>query len=200
MSAEYDASYTRRQTDRSWLRKQVRQVYLARAAGLVQGPTLDFGCGVGELLSVLPPGSRGLEYNPATVAHCQRAGLAVEWYDGFADDWALSTAIPDVGFESMVISHVLEHLDEPLDIFIKLLHAARRRDVRRVLVIVPGTAGFKIDSTHRTFVDSELLSSPRIQQETGFQAVHSGYFPLNLKTIGNWFPYHELQVVYQHRS
>lgn len=200
MTAEYDASYTSRQTNRSWLRKRIRRAYLAKAAGLVRGPTLDFGCGVGELLKVLPPGSAGLEYNRSTVEHCRRSGLPVEWYDGFDDDWGLRTPIPGSGFESMVISHVLEHLDEPLDVFVKLLRSARRLGIRLVLVIVPGPAGFKIDPTHRTFVDKELLSSQRVEHETGFRAVHSGYFPLDVKAIGNWFPYHELQVVYEARG
>lgn len=197
MNAEYDASYTSRQSDRSWLRKRVRRAYLARAASLVRGPTLDFGCGIGELLGVLPPGSAGLEYNRATVEHCQRAGLPVAWYDGFADDWALRVQLPGEGYESMVLSHLLEHLDEPLEVFLKLLRAARQQGISRVLAIVPGRAGFRIDPTHRTFVDLELLSSPRIEAEAGFRRVHAGYFPGNVRAIGDWFAYHELQVVYE---
>jgi hypothetical protein len=71
MSTEFDDRYTRYQSDRSALRKFVRKLYLKRAASQLRGRTLDFGCGVGELLAWLPPGSRGVEYNRATVDHCR---------------------------------------------------------------------------------------------------------------------------------
>lgn len=111
MDSEFDQRYTDYQSQRSALRKWVRRAYLRSAAGQLKGRVLDFGCGVGELLERLPEGSLGLEYNPATVEHCRRKGLDVAVYDGFADDWNLSVLPPGRRFESMVISHVLEHLD-----------------------------------------------------------------------------------------
>lgn len=194
---DFDADYTRYQTERSLLRKWVRRAYLRSAASQLTGPTLDFGCGVGELLQRLPAGSRGLEYNPATVAYCQHIGLPVQAYDGFADDWNLGVLPADCRLESMVISHVLEHLDDPMDILRRLLKAATRHGVRKVLVIVPGKAGYRIDSTHRTFVDRAMLLQPSITEDSGF-AVHSArWFPGNLRAIGDWFPHHELQVVFE---
>ena len=196
MDSGFDQRYTDYQSERSALRKQVRRLYLRSAAGQLRGPVLDFGCGVGELLEKLPAGSLGLEYNLATVAHCQRKGLDVEAYDGFADDWSLSLLPPARRFDSMVISHVLEHLEEPARILGKLLQAAVRVGVRRVLVIVPGRAGFRIDDTHRTFVDRALLEEAGIVQDTGFAVHRSRYFPGDLRAIGDWFPHHELQVLY----
>jgi hypothetical protein len=193
---DFDASYTQYQTQRSRLRKWVRKLYLRSAARQLQGPTLDFGCGVGELLERLPGGSRGLEYNRATVEFCRRRGLPVDAYDGFSDGWQLSAVAADVRFDSMVISHVLEHLERPAEVLHGLLLAAEARGVRRVLVIVPGRAGYRIDSTHRTFVDAELLARPEIVAETGFRLAHSRYFPGDFRRIGNWFPHHELQVLY----
>lgn len=197
MSSEFDSSYTQYQLDRSPFRKAVRQIYLNRAASLVRGPTLDFGCGVGELLQRLPAGSKGLEYNTATVEHCRRQGLDVEAYDGFVDEWSLSILQGDARYESMVVSHVLEHLENPIDIFKKLLQAASRLGVERVLVIVPGASGFKIDPTHLTFVDRTMLTDKSIPGDTGFRCVHESYFPGNIRVIGDWFPYHELQIVYE---
>jgi len=193
MSQQFDSSYTNYQLDRSWLRKQVRQLYLRKAASLISGPTLDFGCGVGELLRLLPPGSEGLEYNRATVEHCQSQGLNVRYYDGFADDWAMSALETGIRFESMVISHVLEHLDDPVDKFRKLLAAAAPLGVRKVLVIVPGKAGFRFDPTHLTFIDQDMLTAA--VESTGFAIESSGYYPGNTRGIGDWFTYHELQVV-----
>ena len=193
MSQQFGSSYTNYQLDRSWLRKRVRQFYLRKAASLVQGATLDFGCGVGELLRLLPGGSRGLEYNRATVDYCRSQGLSVDYYDGFEDDWALSSVLDGATFESMVISHVLEHLDDPMDKFRKLLTAAASFDVRRVLVIVPGKAGYRFDPTHLTFVDQEMLIAA--VETTDFTLESSGYYPGNIRGIGDWFTYHELQMV-----
>ncbi|TDK29993.1 methionine biosynthesis protein MetW [Luteimonas terrae] len=197
MSTEFDSRYTQYQLDRSPVRKWVRQIYLERAASLVRGPTLDFGCGVGELLRRLPAGSKGLEYNTATVEHCRREGLDVAPYDGFEDDWGLTALSTKPGFESMVVSHVLEHLNAPMEVFVKLLGAASRLGVRRVLVTVPGQAGFRIDPTHLTFVDRSMLLDEAMLASTGFRPVRDGYFPGDLRWIGDWFPHHELQVVYE---
>lgn len=196
MNREFDKDYTDYQANRSLLRKWVRRAYLRSAASQLTGPTLDFGCGVGELLERLPGGSRGLEYNQATVEFCRRKGLQVDAYDGFVDDWNLSVLAPESRFDSMVISHVLEHLEGPAQVLRRLLLASQRLGVRRVLVIVPGRAGFRIDATHHTFVNRDLLSRVGIVQGTGFSMQRTRYFPGNLHRIGDWFPHHELQVLY----
>ncbi|WP_123831213.1 methyltransferase domain-containing protein [Luteimonas sp. 100069] len=196
MSSNFDSRYTQYQLERSPLRKWVRQLYLSRAASLVEGPTLDFGCGIGELLKKLPQGSKGLEYNAATVDYCRSQALDVSAYDGFSDNWSLTVFPAGQKFRSMVISHVLEHLENPMMVFEKLLHAAARLDIQRVLVIVPGQAGFRIDPTHLTFVDLQMLTDGAGLAGTGFRPMKNSYFPGDLRLIGDWFPYHELQVLY----
>lgn len=194
MGTEFDDTYTRYQTERSRLRKLVRALYLKSAKRKLAGPCLDFGCGVGELLAMLPPGSKGVEYNQASVAHCRRRGLSVEWYDGVKDDWQLTALPPEWRFESLVISHVLEHLQDPMYVLARLLAGGERRGVRRALVIVPGRAGYRIDATHRTFVDLEMIRAAGLERH-GWRLTRSGYFPGNMRAIGDWFPHHELQVL-----
>ncbi|KRC38822.1 MULTISPECIES: class I SAM-dependent methyltransferase [unclassified Lysobacter] len=199
MSGEFDQRYTAYQTDRSALRRLVRRVYLRSAAAQLQGPTLDFGCGVGELLERLPAGSKGLEYNRATVAHCRSRGLDVDWYDGYADDWGL-TPLRGQRYQSMVISHVLEHFIGPEAILSRLLRSAGDLGVRRVLAIVPGRAGYRIDDTHRTFVDRAMLADPAIVAGSGFALQRARYFPGDVRKIGDWFPHHELQALFVRRD
>ncbi|WP_372372259.1 class I SAM-dependent methyltransferase [Xanthomonas sp. NCPPB 1638] len=193
---EFDSAYTQYQLNRSRIRKLVRRIYLQSAQTLLRGPTLDFGCGVGELLERLPDGSRGLEYNRATVRYCRERGLAVDHYDGESDDWSLGALVEGPRFESMVISHVLEHLEQPHEVLRKLSAAASRLGIRRILVVVPGQAGFRADASHRTFVDAELLSQPRLLAGTGFRLCRWRYFPGNVRTLGNWFTHHELQSLF----
>ncbi|CAD2260994.1 class I SAM-dependent methyltransferase [Xanthomonas arboricola] len=193
---EFDERYTSYQTDRAPLRKLVRKIYLRSAQSLLRGPTLDFGCGVGELLGRLPEGSRGLEYNGATVAYCRRRGLVVDHYDGFADNWQLSVIPDSIRFESMVVSHVLEHLEAPAAIFSNLARAARRLGVQRLLVIVPGKAGFRSDPTHLTFIDSQFLSGSELVAAAGFKLQTLRYFPFDKRWLGDWFTHHEIQALY----
>lgn len=193
----YDEHYTHYQLQRSGLRKLVRRAYLQSALRKLQGPTVDFGCGVGELLERLPPGSVGLEINPVSVAHCRALGLDARLYDGSTDGWSLDVLSPGQGLQSLVISHVLEHLDDPMIILPTLLRACRRLGISRVLVIVPGRSGYRSDATHRTFVDLPMLSAPEVTRDTGFRLASSAYFPGNIRALGDVFPHHELQVVFQ---
>lgn len=138
----------------------------------------------------------GVEYNEASVALCKTRGLDVIHYDGLVDDWALSFLPEKRAFESMVISHVLEHLDEPVRVLGRLLATACRLGVERVLVIVPGRAGYRIDATHVTFVDQRMLAMPELTIGTGFQLAHTAYYPGDWRSLGTVFAHHELQVTY----
>jgi SAM-dependent methyltransferase len=192
---EYDIEYTRYQTDRNRLRKLARRPWLRASANFVDGPAVDLGCGAGELLARLPAGSIGLEINRATVAHCQSNGLDVCYYDGTDDGWSLSP-VRDRGehFDSLVLSHVLEHLEDPMAVLRALLVAAGNLDMRQVLVIVPGAAGYRSDQTHRTFVDREMLGRPEVTSGTSFAVTHVSYFPGNIARLGQHFVYHELRT------
>jgi len=194
---EYDQGYTDYQLDRSAIRKAMRRPYLRAAARFVRGPAVDLGCGVGELLAHLPPGSMGLEINRATVEHCRGQGLDVAYYDGWDDDWHLAP-VGDTGrqFDTLIMSHVLEHLNEPVDVLRRVFRGAGSLGIRRVLVQVPGRAGYRHDPTHRTFVDREMLSDAAATDGTGYAVTHTSYFPGNRRAIGDCFAYHELRVAY----
>ena len=196
--APYGDDYTAYQLNRGPLRRWVRRHYLTAAAALAANTTLDFGCGVGELLARLPKGSVGVEYNPVSVAHCRQRGLDVHWYDGFADDFALTTLeLPD-NVETLFLSHVLEHFDDPIHL-VHRLAAALAPGLRRIVLIVPGEAGFRIDPTHRQFVDIDMVLAT-VRSMPGWCIRSSRYFPLNHRQAGKLFPYNELQVVIDRTS
>jgi SAM-dependent methyltransferase len=193
----YDQRYTDYQANRSGVRKWIRGFYLRSAGSLLEGPTIDFGCGVGELLRRLPRGSVGLEINRATVEHCHRQGLDVVHYDADSDDWSLSPLVQSGRrFSSLVISHVLEHLPNPVTRFNALLRAAQNLGVTRALAIVPGKVGYASDRTHRTFVDASMLEAADVTAGTGFRAVQTNYYPGNYRVIGDVFIYHELRALF----
>lgn len=194
---EYGQEYTDYQAGRSRLRKVLRKPWLRAAAAFVEGPAIDLGCGVGELLERLPAGSVGLEINKASVEHCRAKGLDVAYYDGWADDWQLSAVRgDDVRYDTLIISHVLEHFDEPIDVLHRLLATGGPLGLRQVLIVVPGKAGFRSQETHRTFVDRAMLSDAEVTRGTGFALTSTSYFPGNLGLIGDVFTYHELRASY----
>lgn len=195
--AAYDIGYTTHQTERGALRRWVRRYYLRAAARLSVGPAIDFGCGVGELLQRLPPGSVGVEYNMATVDHCQRLGLNVVWYDGFEDDFALASVPWQGRATTLFLSHVLEHFDDPAHI-LKRLAQATKQEIVRIVVIVPGKAGFKADATHRTFVNLDLLRET-VGSMKEWTITSSRHFPINHERLGDYFVHNELQVVIDRR-
>lgn len=193
----YDQGYTDYQTDRGWLRRWVRGFYLRSAAAMLDGPAIDFGCGVGDMLRVLPHGSTGLEINPATVQYCRGKGLDVVLYDADSDGWSLSPlAVDGRTYRSLVISHVLEHLEDPVGKFNALLRSAERLGVERALAIVPGKVGFASDATHLTFVDEAMLADPRVVAGTGFGLQERRHYPLDIRAVGDVFIYHELRALY----
>lgn len=191
--ATYSEAYTEYQAKRSRWRQVLRRYYLEAAAKWTKGPAIDFGCGVGELLKLLPAGSMGLEYNASTVQRCQTLGLPVHWYDGFADNFSLSTVPKAEGANTLFLSHVLEHFDDPVRVLVNLIQSSQPA-VERVVVIVPGRAGFKIDKTHRTFVDAKTVESA-LTQLPGWRVKRRRFFPINLAKAGDFLAHNELQIV-----
>lgn len=194
---QYGEDYARYQLDRSWLRKLVRRIYLQSAAAQLAGPTVDLGCGVGELLSRLPEGSLGLDINPVSVEHCRRRGLDAQIYDGEADDWSLRLLAGRSDLRSLVVGHVLEHLDTPMHKLSRLLSACAGLGMSRVLVIVPGQRGFASDGTHRTFIDAAMLSDPSVTNGTGFTLRSTRHFPIDAAMVGKILTHLELQAVFE---
>jgi SAM-dependent methyltransferase len=108
-------------------------IELCARAGVAPASTLDVGCGDGALLSELHRrgfGGRlaGVEISAAAVAlAAQRPGIeSVKRYDG------MRLASPDDGYDLGILSHVLEHVSEPVALLGEV-----GRVCRAVLVEVP---------------------------------------------------------------
>ncbi len=194
---QFDEAYTFYQLDRSPLRKIVRRLYLNNVSKHVVGKAIDFGCGIGELLSRLPAGSIGLEVNNATVKYCNGIGLNVLSYEPETDQYNLSDISHDSGYSTFIISHVLEHLVNPENILTKLLSSAKRIGITKFIVIVPGIKGFNMDKTHRTFINESYLNKNNLLNIDHWKVTHKEYFPINLSWFGTFFTYNELMFIYE---
>ncbi len=197
MGEEFGEQYAASQLARraSPIRRWVKQAYLDRVLAHVRGPTLDVGCGAGQLLEQLPAGSMGLELNPVLVEELSSKGLRVSQIVGASDrieigDFVIGT------FRTLVLSHVLEHFENAARVLEMLLEDCAQRGIERVVIVVPGKVGYESDSTHKTFVTLDYLEDKRLTTHAGFSLGHRSYFPGNLESIGKLFIYHELMLVY----
>lgn len=195
--SEFDLTYATEQIRRRQhpLRRLVKRLYLANLLSEVRGPTIDFGCGAGQLLERLPAGSLGLEVNPHLVTFLTARGLQVTAIDADARAFELP-GLPSATYRTLVIAHVLEHLPDPAGALTTLLQSCRRIGVERVVVVVPGWRGFQSDRTHRTFIDRRYLREHFSRPVGGFEVSSLGYFPGPWEWLGRWFVYHELKAVF----
>ena len=191
----YDEAYLEYQRDRSPFRKWVRQFYIRHALKHLITPAIDFGCGIGEHLTHLGSDSIGIEVNESSVAYCQNKGLNVVHVSPNDDLYQLSF-LEKGKYNSMLISHVLEHLDNPDEVLRQLLIACERIGVKRIFICVPGKKGYAHDATHRTFIDLNYIQDHGLNKSGAFQLVKSGYFPFNAAFVGNYFTHNETYLMY----
>lgn len=192
----YAEQYLAYQSERSWIRKTIRKLYLWQVRRHVLGNAIDFGCGVGEHLSTFSKDSLGLEINEATVKYCQAHGMNVQLYDYKTDDYQLKD-IPVGKYETLVISHVLEHLPQPEEMLKKLMDSCTRIGVKRIFICVPCEVGFEHDKTHVTFITRQYITDNNMDEYHGFKLTKWGYFPFPLKFVGKLFVYNELNLMYE---
>jgi SAM-dependent methyltransferase len=194
---EFDRHYAAEQLRRSRhpLRRFIKALYLRNILRDVRGSTIDFGCGAGQLLERLPPGSAGLEVNQYLIEELRKSGLTVCQARGELRDFEL-TDFATGRFRTLVIAHVLEHLSDPAVALRVLLAACRRLGIERVVVVVPGAKGYASDRTHKTFIDRIYLETHTPQISEGFVRSSISYFPVPWGWVGRYFIFHEMKVIY----
>ena len=194
---EYAAEQLRRA--RHPVRRLVKSFYLRNVLRDVRGPTIDFGCGAGQLLARLPAGSVGLEVNPHLIKALKVAGCTVQLARADMRDFELEGVEPG-RFRTLVIAHVLEHLPDPAAALRILLAACNRLAIERVIVVVPGAKGFASDRTHKTFIDMAYLQSKMLARVEDFVLTRTSFFPGPWEGIGRYFVFHELKVVFDRQA
>lgn len=195
---EFDSSYADEQLRRSRhpLRRVVKGLYLQNLLADVSGPTIDFGCGAGQLLERLPAGSTGIEINPHLTNELRRRGLNVVQGRPGVDPFAFDD-IPAGRYETLVLSHVLEHFADAQQVLRRLLRRCGELGIGRLILVLPGLKGYHSDATHKTFVDRRYLTEHGLLSCEGYTASSLSYFPGNVEAIGRHFVFHEMKVVYR---
>lgn len=195
----YSQDYFEYLNNRSPIRRKVRTIYLNDIKKYCIGKTIDFGCGVGELLKILPAGSVGFEVNKVVVDFCRKNGLNVNLYVPETDNYDLNM-IEAGKYETFTMNHVLEHLENSYQPITKIFQSCARLGIKRIVFTVPGHKGYKSDKTHETFINIDYLKSTGICENEFYQMSVNKYFPVNSETFSKYFTHNELRLVFDKRK
>lgn len=180
---------------RNPLRRIIKWFYVSRVVSRTKGKTIDLGCGAGQILARLPAGSMGIEINPYLVDILQTQGLRVMVAAPCELGFNLDAIVPGE-FNTLVLSHVLEHFLQANIVLKTLLADCARLGISKVIVVVPTTAGYRSDLTHKTYVDDAFLKAHALDKSDDFELSEISYFPWNSPKFGDLFTYHEMMAVF----
>ena len=186
------AAYTGRlaHLEQRWIRRviDVQAPYRWNLRRLDLGFVLDVGCGLGRNLVHLDGNGVGIDHNPACLDAARARGLTV--YS--PDDFARSPDARAERFDSLLASHVLEHLPaaDAADLLATYLPYVKASG--RVIVITPQEAGQRSDPTHVTYFDPERTES--VLSGLGWRVRRERSFPFP-RVAGRVFRHNEFVVV-----
>lgn len=165
----------------------VQRPYRWNLRRLRLGATLDAGCGIGRNLAHLPPGSAGVDHNYESVLTARAGGLKAYTVEEFEAAFAGKAQ-----FDSLLVAHVLEHMDERGADDLLNRYLRRVKSGGRVVLITPQERGFASDSTHVRFITFAGLRRLAAAHALVEEAAFSFPFP---RFAGKIFPYNEFVFV-----
>lgn len=195
----YSSDYFNYLVKRSKIRRLIRHLYLKDISTYCKGKTIDFGCGIGELLKLLPKGSIGFEVNKVAVDFCTSNGMDVRLYHPELDDYSLSM-LEKSSYTTFTMNHVLEHLENSHAVIEKIFASCHRLGISRIVFTIPGYKGYLSDKTHLTFIDRKYFEEHNLFSNPHFKLSHSKYFPINIPNVSSYFTHNELRMVFDASS
>jgi SAM-dependent methyltransferase len=166
----------------------VQAPYKAHLRGLKLGFVLDIGCGLGRNLLHLNGNGVGVDHNPQSIETSRSAGL--EAY--LEEDFLKSKWGEGAQFDSILLSHILEHMDAASASALVRSYLPYLRSQGRVVMLCPQSAGFAADPTHVTYFDSQKLEE--LARTLGLTVDKKYSFPFP-QWVGRFFKYNEFVVI-----
>jgi 2-polyprenyl-3-methyl-5-hydroxy-6-metoxy-1,4-benzoquinol methylase len=158
---------------------------------LCSGVVLDVGCGIGRNLRYLDrPDAVGVDHNKSSVAHTKSLGYnAYETSEYKSLEGKLKKS-----FDSLLISHVLEHLSYEGATQLVSGYLPAIKDGGKIVIICPQQRGYASDSTHVTYFDRSLLN--QIAAQVNGTNIQYKSFPFP-PWMGKFFIYNEHVLVFK---
>lgn len=151
------------------------------------GRTLDVGCGIGRNLQSLDPGSVGVDHNAASVASARTRGMTALT----VAEWETSELNRPEAFDSLLLAHVVEHMDEAAAEDLLRMYLPNLRPGGTVFFICPQERGYATDETHVRFTTGDDLV--RLAGSVGLVPARWRSFPFPRPT-GRVFAYNEFTL------
>ena len=160
------------------------QPYRWKIKRLATGRVLEVGCGIGRNLNFLGARAIGVDHNSASVAACVQLGFTAYT----ADDFLNTCDAEHEKFDTLLFSHVIEHLTfadalQILSTYIKYLSPRGQ-----LIIICPQQRGFASDSTHVTYFDLDAIQ--QLATSANCKQISRQSFPFPA-FFGRWFTYNE---------
>lgn len=183
-SAEYADRL--RAAESAWWRRfvDVQAPYRWNLRRLSLGFVLDVGCGLGRNLANLGGSGVGVDHNARSVDVARSRGLTAFVPEEFA---ASEYARPG-RFDTILLSHVAEHMTEPEATALLKEHLPLLAPAGRVVVITPQERGFASDPTHVAFMDFAAIR--RVAQGADLVVEREYSFPFP-RAAGRVFTHNE---------
>jgi len=163
----------------------VQYPYRAHLRRLQLGFVLDVGCGIGRNLVNLGPSTAvGTDHNARAVEIARARGLVA-----FTPEQLRASIYAMPGrFDSLLVSHVLEHMATSDAVALIRAHLGYVRPGGHIVVITPQEMGFRSDPTHVTFMDFHAVGQVLRQPGLAPVSQYSFRFP---RRFGRLFKYNE---------
>lgn len=166
----------------------VQRPYRWNINRLEPGITLDVGTGTGRILKHLPAGSVGVDHNPHSIEESKKLGLiAFQTKDFFKSKYAKKNT-----FDSILLTHVIEHMDEKDNLRLLKDYTPFLKKGGKVIIACPQEKGFSTDDTHVRLYD--FVSLGNLLGKAGFTVSKHYSFPFP-RSFGKIFTYNEFIVV-----
>lgn len=155
---------------------------------LLQGKTLDYGCGIGDFLRY-EKDSVGVDINQFNINYCNSIGLDVKLLK--------SNRIPfsDNNFANVIMDNVIEHI-MPNDVDNALHEILRVLEPKgRLLIGVPGTKGYHSDDDHKCYYsESDLM---HLLSKHNCQKLKSIHMPIHKLSLQNYISQYCIYVLFE---
>lgn len=148
------------------------------------GRTLDIGCGIGRNLGSLDAGSVGVDHNAASVQEARHRGFEALT----TEEWEQSPLRVPAAFDSLLLAHVIEHMDEEAGRAIMRSYLPYLKPGGRVFFVCPQERGYTTDATHVRFTDLDDLAT--LARDVGLLVERRFSFPFP-RRAGKVFTYNE---------
>jgi 2-polyprenyl-3-methyl-5-hydroxy-6-metoxy-1,4-benzoquinol methylase len=183
------ADYLHQRSAPLWKRVlNVQAPYRWNLRRLKPGYMLEVGCGIGRNLSHIDGNGVGVDPNKACVRAATLKGLTA-----YTDvDFATSPHAAPHSFDSLLVSHVLEHMSEAEAEALLAAYVGFVKPGGKIILITPQELGFATDPTHVNFADFACMRG--IAGRVGMRVVSEFSFPFP-RTFGKFFRYNEFVLL-----